>query len=106
MLEPAPHRYAVFAMLQDKDIAGVIAAVQDQIDVWLVAGIDAPRGASAAFLAEQLSAAKVQGEVLTFANLGAAVAHACHAAGENDRIAAFGSFYTVAAVLQTLRPQP
>lgn len=106
MLEPAPRRYAVFAMLQDKDIGGVIAAVQDQIDVWLVAGIDAPRGASADDLAAQLSAAQVQGEVVTFANLDAAVAHACHAAGENDRIAAFGSFYTVAAVLQTLRPQP
>jgi dihydrofolate synthase/folylpolyglutamate synthase len=103
MLEPAPCRYAVFAMLQDKDIAGVIAAVEAHIDVWLVAGIDAPRGATAEALASILLECNVQGEIKTFANPTAAFAHACNVATENDRIAAFGSFYTVAAVLQAHR---
>ena len=39
--------YAVFAMLKDKDIAGVVHALATRIDVWLAAGINAPRGASA-----------------------------------------------------------
>jgi dihydrofolate synthase/folylpolyglutamate synthase len=103
MLEPAPRRYAVFAMLQDKDIAGVIAAVETHIDVWLVAGIDAPRGATAEALASILLECNVQGEIKTFANPTAAFAHACNVATENDRIAAFGSFYTVAEVLQAQR---
>lgn len=103
MLEPAPRRYAVFAMLQDKDIAGVIAAVEAHIDVWLVAGIDAPRGATAEALASILLECNVQGEIKTFANPTAAFAHACNVATENDRIAAFGSFYTVAEVLQAQR---
>ena len=39
--------YAVFAMLKDKDIAGVARALAAKVDVWLMAGINAPRGASA-----------------------------------------------------------
>jgi dihydrofolate synthase/folylpolyglutamate synthase len=37
---------------------------------------------------------------LTFENVGDAVTYAYNAAGENDRIAAFGSFYTVAEAMQ------
>lgn len=98
-LPPAPHTYAVFAMLKDKDIAGVAALLDAQIDTWLVAGIDAPRGASADELGDLLLRVGVRGKVLRFADTEHALAHACNEAGENDRIAAFGSFYTVAAVL-------
>jgi dihydrofolate synthase / folylpolyglutamate synthase len=37
--------------------------------------------------------------MLTFDNIAEAVSYAYNAAGENDRIAAFGSFYTVAEVM-------
>ena len=98
-LPPCPHTYAVFAMLKDKDMAGVAAALGDHIDTWLVAGIDAPRGATAAELAQALKQGGVHGEVHTFANIAEALSYAYKAAGENDRIAAFGSFYTVAEVM-------
>jgi dihydrofolate synthase/folylpolyglutamate synthase len=49
---------AVFAMLRDKDIAGVIAAVQSRIDHWFVAGIGAPRGAEAEMIVQILRTAR------------------------------------------------
>ncbi len=102
-LPTASCRYAVFAMLKDKDIAGVIAALEDQVDVWLVASIHAPRGATADEVNAALQACHVQGEIQKFDDLTAAFVHACNVAGENDRITAFGSFYTVAEVLQAPR---
>lgn len=98
-LPPVPHTYAVFAMLKDKDIAGVAAELDSQIDTWLVAGIDVPRGAAADELADVLHRVGVRGEVLRFGGTADALAHACNVAGENDRIAAFGSFYTVAEAM-------
>ena len=98
-LPPCTHTYAVFAMLKDKDMAGVAAALGSCIDTWLVAGINAPRGATAAELAQALRQGGVHGEVHTFANIAEALSYAYKAAGENDRITAFGSFYTVAEVM-------
>ena len=99
-LPPCPRTYAVFAMLRDKDMAGVARALEDQVDVWLVAGIHAPRGATAAELAQVLQTEGVKGAILTFATATDALQHACKEASENDRIAAFGSFYTVAEVMR------
>ena len=100
-LPPCPRTFAVFAMLKDKDIAGVARALKDQVDVWLVAGINAPRGATAAEAALVLAAEEVTGTVREFSSIEKALLHACNAASENDRIAAFGSFYTVAEVMRT-----
>lgn len=93
---------AVFAMLGDKDITGVIAALREGIDLWLVAGIEHVRGASAAELREILLAAGIDA-VQAFSDIAAAYHHACQIAGEDDRIAAFGSFHTVAEVMQGAR---
>ena len=90
---------AVFAMLQDKDIAGVVQALHENIDVWLVAGISQPRGASAEELLAVLRGQGLADKALPFADVGAAYRYACDMANDNDRIAAFGSFYTVADVL-------
>ena len=98
-LPPCPKTYAVCAMLQDKDMAGVIAAMKAQVDVWLVAGIDATRGASAEVLGEIVDKAQV-GNAERFGTVTEALHHAYNQAGENDRIVAFGSFYTVAEVMR------
>jgi dihydrofolate synthase/folylpolyglutamate synthase len=73
-----------------------------EISEWLVAGIAQTRGASASQLAEIVSAHAHGAVVSAFDNVADALAHACRCAGENDRIAAFGSFYTVADVLRAL----
>jgi dihydrofolate synthase / folylpolyglutamate synthase len=92
--------YAVCAMLKDKDMAGVVRALIWQVDVWLLAGIAAPRGASADELAVVVDKERLEGEQFTFATVTDALHHACNVAGENDRIIAFGSFYTVAEVMR------
>jgi dihydrofolate synthase/folylpolyglutamate synthase len=92
--------YAIFAMLKDKDMAGVVVALNPHIDTWLVAGIDAPRGASSTELEQVVQQGRVNGAIKCFSNIAEAVSFAYKAAGENDRIVAFGSFYTVAEVMQ------
>lgn len=98
-LPPCPHTWAVFAMLKDKDMAGVVAVLDPHIDTWLVAGIDTPRGASSAELEQVLQQSMVRGEIKPCKNIADALCFACEAAGENDRIIAFGSFHTVAEVM-------
>jgi dihydrofolate synthase/folylpolyglutamate synthase len=101
-LPPAGRTWAVCAMLKDKDMQAVAQALGERIDVWLLGGIDAPRGATSEELAGALRAAQVSGKILTFPTVTDALRHACNAAAENDRIAAFGSFYTVAEVMHAL----
>jgi dihydrofolate synthase/folylpolyglutamate synthase len=93
---------AVFAMLSDKDIAGVLRAVGHEVDEWHVAGIPQPRGLAHDKLAGLVREVLPQAQVSTAVTVEQAFAQACRSAGENDRIVAFGSFYTVADVLRAL----
>jgi dihydrofolate synthase/folylpolyglutamate synthase len=94
----------VFAMLRDKDIAGVVRALAGHIDQWLVAGIAHSRGAAAADIAAVLEAEGAAGRVLRFDTPAQAFARACESAGQDDKICVFGSFFTVADVLRHLQP--
>jgi dihydrofolate synthase/folylpolyglutamate synthase len=97
---PRPGRtYAVFAMLKDKDVAGVVAAVKPHIDEWLVSGIEGERGTDPAFMREALARAGVNAGVSTCGSVVDAYTHACGSASQNDRIVVFGSFHTVAAIM-------
>ena len=92
---------AVFAMLADKDIDGVVEALKDHIDEWLVADIREPRGATAAHLARTLHAHGVSGCIGQFDRPALAYRHALeHLAAAGDEIIVFGSFHTVADVLR------
>jgi len=96
---PPVRTFAVIAMLKDKDMAGVVRALDAQVDVWLVAGIDAPRGATSSELLQVMLDLPVRGEVVDCDSIENALNEARNRAGENDRIAALGSFYTVAEVM-------
>jgi len=91
--------FAVFAMLKDKDIAGVVGALKSGVDHWLVAGLGGARGTRSAEIERILVSAGINA-VTACADVPAAYAQACDMAAENDRIVVFGSFYTVAAVMQ------
>jgi dihydrofolate synthase/folylpolyglutamate synthase len=93
---------AVFAMLADKDSAGVVQATGGEVDSWFLAGIDQPRGSTAVRLEEIVRTNAPRSPVMVFDSVAEALAQACRSAGENDRIVAFGSFYTVADVLRAL----
>ncbi len=100
-----PQTTAVFGMLADKDIAGVIDAVRSRIDRWHVATLPGPRGASAATLQALLLRSGVAPEsIRAFDDVGTALRAARDEAGETDRITAFGSFLTVGAALAALKP--
>lgn len=94
---------AVFAMLSDKDIGGVVAALAEHFSAWYLAGIDQPRGCSLAALQQQVKAVLPQAALHGHASVAGALAQACRDAGENDRIIVFGSFYTVADALLSLQ---
>ncbi len=96
-----PETWAVFGMLNDKDIAGVVERVRGRIDRWLVTGLPGPRGMGATGLAELLDelGIRVEGR---FDSPAEAYCAAKGRAGEDDRIVAFGSFLTVSGVLQAI----
>ncbi|MHB1300257.1 MAG: bifunctional tetrahydrofolate synthase/dihydrofolate synthase [Burkholderiales bacterium] len=84
---------AIFGMLADKDIEGVVNTMQASIDEWLIVALNAPRGANIERLRH---AFPDRCAVKAFPSVGEARDHACATASENDRIVVFGSFYTVA----------
>ena len=52
-----PYTHAVFGMLNDKDLAGVVAKLGSRVDHWYCAGLPGPRGASGEDLARQVGQA-------------------------------------------------
>ena len=99
-----PRTIAVFGILADKDVAGVIAAVRQRVDLWFVATLPGPRGASSASVAATLVEAGVAADATrAFDDVGAAFAAARAEASDADRITVFGSFLTVAAALVAAR---
>jgi len=95
-----PTTSAVFGMMADKDIDGVIASIKARVERWYVATLPPPRGATAAFLRERLEAVGVpSGAVETFDGPDVAYRAARESVTEADRIIVFGSFLTVAAAL-------
>jgi dihydrofolate synthase/folylpolyglutamate synthase len=95
--------FAVFAILADKDIGGVIEAMRDRIDRWYVCAAQAERAAPAAMVAEALAKRGLAAVTRTFATVAGALEAARREAGPNDRIIVFGSFYTVAEALRSAR---
>jgi len=95
--------FAVFAMLADKDIGGVIDAMRGRVDQWFVASVAAERAAPAQRVADLLSGRGLSAVTRTFATVSAALEEARRQAGPNDRIIVFGSFYTVAEALRSDR---
>lgn len=101
-LQPRGRRLAVFAMLKDKDIEGVVTAVSGQVDEWLIAPLPGPRGADLARIERALRTAGVSAPVHGSANVADAVRRARERAGPDDKILVFGSFHTVADALRAL----
>lgn len=99
------YTYAVFGIMEDKDIDAVIAPLKGIVDHWCVCGLPSARASDPQQLAHRLAALAPAGakegefSVGAFATPAEAYANAVSRAGENDRIVVFGSFYTVAGVM-------
>lgn len=98
-----PVTHAVFGMLADKDSAQVIAALASKVQVWHCATLGGPRGQTAAVLQQHILAVHPQAQIYCYAEPWAAYRAASEMAKERDRILVFGSFHTVADVLERIR---
>ena len=99
---------AVFAMLADKDIKGVVNAVKDEIDFWYIAGIDHNRSTPVDTLVKVVLDTVPLAKIKRFDSAAIACKQACIDIevcidrNENDKIVVFGSFFTVSSVMQYL----
>jgi dihydrofolate synthase/folylpolyglutamate synthase len=102
------YTYAVFGCMQDKDMAGVVERLGPRIDHWYLTDLPTARAATSAQLEQVLAQAGMtpgiepeqERSVKSFASPQDAFHAALKLAGEDDRIVVFGSFYTVAGVMQ------
>lgn len=97
-----PETWGVLGMYADKDVEGVVERLRERIDHWYLCTLEGPRGLTAQALAERLRASGAKGDIVCFDSPAAAYRAARKSAGENDRIAAFGSFMTVSGVMAVI----
>ena len=101
--QPKRRTLAVYAALADKDAAGVVTALSDTVDGWLLAGtLDAgPRGSDAVALAQRLVGTAAAGGS-RHADVTGALAAALAQAAPDGRVLAFGSFHAASEALRSL----
>lgn len=92
---------AVYGALSDKDTGGVIAALGDRVAHWYLAALDrdTPRGLSDTAIAASLAATLPGASSDAFPSVTAAWSAARSAAGEDDVVLVFGSFFVASAAL-------
>lgn len=96
----AGQRTAVFGLLADKDLQGVVEPLAGTFSRWSVAPLPTPRSRPAGELAQVL--ANLGANVASHDSVAAALAFECERAGEGDEIVVFGSFFCVAQALEWL----
>jgi len=100
---PKGRRLAVFGLLADKDLQGVLAPLHALVDDWAVAPLDTPRSRPAAELAEALT--NLGATVKSHPSVDAALDAQCAQATVDDQILLFGSFFCVGEALAWLERQ-
>ncbi len=89
---------ALLAMLADKDVSKVVEPLSQQVDVWVLAGLEGSRAMSAETLADKVTAAIEPKEIHLKQKIEDAYALAKSLLSSEDRLVVFGSFHTVEAV--------
>jgi dihydrofolate synthase/folylpolyglutamate synthase len=93
--------HAVVSILADKDITETLRPLLPLVDIWYVAGLALPRGSAAENIANHLQSLGVAAyDVRLAESVSIAFQEALSASQPSDRILVFGSFHTVAAVLE------
>lgn len=100
-----PYTWAVFGAMQDKDIVAILKLLQGQIDHWCLTELPTVRAANLSHLKQALYTAGYQDNdshsCTYWTSPAQAYQYAIKHAKQGDRILVFGSFYTVAGVLDT-----
>ena len=98
-LEPATRTCAVFAVLLDKDVEGIIGSMCKHIDEWYISELDSERSISCKALQECIEKFDRDSIIRTYPSVSQAWHAANLSADCTSRIVVFGSFLTVAEVL-------
>ncbi len=96
-------RLAVFGLLADKDLPGVLQPLLAQVQDWAVATLDTPRSRPAVEL--QATLENLGASVQSYSSVAQALEAQCAQATANDEILLFGSFFCVGEALQWLSRQ-
>lgn len=99
----AGQRLAVFGLLSDKDLEGVIQPLLPQVRHWAVATLDTARSRPAAEL--QAALENLGAPVQSYSSVAQALEGQCAQATADDEILLFGSFFCVGEALQWLNRQ-
>ncbi len=92
--------FAIVGMLEDKDITGTFAQINNQLDDCSLISLDCYRGASSETLLKHYQASKNrQCNVNCFGNVESAYKSVINKVSSSDIIVVFGSFYTVSDFL-------
>jgi dihydrofolate synthase/folylpolyglutamate synthase len=97
----AGKRYAVFGALADKDVDGVLLAMQGVFECWHIAPLPSPRSFPLGELQQHLQQAGEQH--VAHASIHEALQACLSQSAVEDEILIFGSFFTVAQVLEYLQ---
>jgi dihydrofolate synthase/folylpolyglutamate synthase len=93
-------RLAVFGLLNDKDLDGVLRALTGRFSSWAVAPLPTPRSRSGQEIAQVLQ--NLGAQVASYPSVAMALEAQCAHATADDEIVLFGSFYCVAEALEWL----
>jgi len=94
--------YAVFGVLEDKVLEPIVLQVSEQIDQWYLASLEGERGQSAEHLRSKLLKFLPEVESNVFSSPVEAFIAAKLICKPEDRLVAFGSFFTVGDILSYL----
>lgn len=94
--------YAVFSVLEDKDLAGIVMPLADIVDEWFCAGLDCFRGQSGENVVEKLHFVLPQSVAIAYKDVNLASQAAFNRASKQDLVIVFGSFHTVADFMSEL----
>ncbi|MFW5444046.1 MAG: bifunctional tetrahydrofolate synthase/dihydrofolate synthase [Methylococcaceae bacterium] len=96
---PGRRIQAVFSMMRDKDIIGVIEIINPVINHWFIAPLSNPRAASASFMQDCFKHCKLNNVTLGYKDFEESYSAAEQQAEEGDLILIFGSFFLVSEYL-------
>ncbi|MCK5728956.1 MAG: bifunctional tetrahydrofolate synthase/dihydrofolate synthase [Methylococcales bacterium] len=91
--------HAVFSIMRDKDINGVLDIMKSLIDRWFISPLDSPRALTDDAMQATFKQKKIDNVVLGFQSFKETFSAAKVAAAKEDIILVFGSFYLVSEYL-------
>ncbi|HEY5603743.1 MAG TPA: bifunctional tetrahydrofolate synthase/dihydrofolate synthase [Gammaproteobacteria bacterium] len=91
--------HAVFGVMKDKDVSGIIAALRDVVDCWYLADLAVERAMAAKAIQAIMQEKGISAPISCHASVLLAKDSALRSANPADRVLVFGSFYVAAEIL-------